>query len=133
MAKHGLWQELRAGSGRHDGDVYRAVLFHRGNVGLAAARRRRLFICTRAGGNRRAGALVAVVVSLATLATLFRNADYNKGVLGAPAWFVLGIAYYAFYAQERLVLAPEEQSAFAHRIEKPAEKPPALTWGKELR
>jgi ethanolamine permease len=66
-----------------------------------------------------AGALVAVTVALATLATLFRSADYNKGVLGAAVWFLLGIAYYAFYARKRLVLAPEELSAFAHRREKP--------------
>ena len=56
---------------------------------------------------------------MATLATLFRSADYNKGVLGAAVWFVLGIAYYALYARKRLVLAPEELSAFANRQEKP--------------
>jgi ethanolamine permease len=66
-----------------------------------------------------AGALVAAAVAVATLATLFRSADYNQGVLGAAAWFVLGIAYYAFYARKRLVLSPEERSAFAHRREKP--------------
>jgi ethanolamine permease len=66
-----------------------------------------------------AGALVAAAVALATLATLFRSADYNQGVLGAAAWFVLGIAYYGFYARKRLVLSPEEQSAFAYRREKP--------------
>jgi ethanolamine permease len=72
-----------------------------------------------------AGAVVAVVVALATLTTLFRSADYNKGVWGAAAWFALGIAYYALYARRRLVLSPEEESAFAHRREKPREKPPA--------
>jgi ethanolamine permease len=66
-----------------------------------------------------AGALVAAAVAIATLATLFRSADYNKGVLGAAVWFILGIAYYALYARKRLVLAPEELSAFAHRREKP--------------
>ena len=45
------------------------------------------------------------------LATLFRNADYNKGVLGAAVWFALGIAYFALYARKRLVLAPEEEAA----------------------
>jgi ethanolamine permease len=66
-----------------------------------------------------AGALVATAVALATLATLFRSADYNKGVWGAAAWFALGIAYYAFYARKRLVMAPEEKSAFLHRRENP--------------
>jgi ethanolamine permease len=65
------------------------------------------------------GALVAAAVALATLAVLFRNADYNKGVLGAAAWLLLGLAYYVLYARKRLVLAPEEKSAFAHRREKP--------------
>lgn len=65
------------------------------------------------------GATVAAVVAVATLLTLFRNADYNKGVLGAAAWFALGIAYYALYARKRLVLSPEEEAAFAHRREKP--------------
>ena len=41
------------------------------------------------------------------------------------AWFVLGSAYYAYHARKRLVLAPEEESAFAHRIEKPRGKAPA--------
>jgi ethanolamine permease len=66
-----------------------------------------------------AGALVAVAVAMAALATLFRSADHNQGVLGAPAWFVLGIAYDALYARKRLVLSPEEQSAFVHRREGP--------------
>jgi ethanolamine permease len=46
---------------------------------------------------------------------LFRNPDYNKGVIGAAVWFALGIGYYAAYARRGLVLAPEEEAAFAHR------------------
>jgi ethanolamine permease len=46
---------------------------------------------------------------------LFANPDYNKGVIGAAIWFVLGIVYYGIYARHRLVLAPEEESALAHR------------------
>ncbi len=49
-----------------------------------------------------------------TLWTLFRNPDYNKGVIGAAVWFLLGIAYYAVYARRRLVLAPEEEAAEAY-------------------
>jgi ethanolamine permease len=40
-------------------------------------------------------------------------------VIGAAVWFVLGVAYYALYARHRLVLAPEEESAIAHRQERP--------------
>jgi ethanolamine permease len=58
-----------------------------------------------------AGALIAALISTITLVTLFLNPDYNRGILGAAAWFVLGIAYFAFYARKRLILAPEEQFA----------------------
>jgi ethanolamine permease len=64
-----------------------------------------------------AGAWVAGVIALVTLATLFRNADYNKGVIGAAVWFALGIAYFALHARKRLVLAPEEEAAIRHREE----------------
>jgi len=66
-----------------------------------------------------AGAVFAAVVAMATLVVLFRNADYNKGVIGAAVWFVLGVVYYAVYARHRLVMAPEEESAFAHLRERP--------------
>lgn len=62
-----------------------------------------------------AGAAVAALVAAATLVTLFRNPDYNKGVYGAAVWFLLGIAWFAAYGRHRLVLAPEEESAFRHR------------------
>jgi ethanolamine permease len=61
------------------------------------------------------GAAIAAAIALLTLVTLFRSADYNKGVIGAAVWFVLGIGYYAGYARRRLVLAPEEEAALAHR------------------
>jgi len=64
-----------------------------------------------------AGAVVAVVVAAATLGTLFFNADYNKGVIGAAVWFLLGIAYYAAYGRHRLILAPEEEAAMKVRAE----------------
>jgi len=63
------------------------------------------------------GAAVAILIAALTLVILFRNPDYNKGVIGAAVWFLLGIGYYAAYARRRLVLAPEEASALAHRKE----------------
>lgn len=66
-----------------------------------------------------AGAAIAALVAIATLVVLFGNPDYNKGVIGAAVWFALGVGYYAVHARHRLVLAPEEQSAFAHRHETP--------------
>jgi ethanolamine permease len=62
-----------------------------------------------------AGATLAGIIALITLVMLFRNPDYNKGVIGAAVWFVLGVGYYAGFARHRLVLAPEEEAAFAHR------------------
>jgi len=62
-----------------------------------------------------AGATLAGIIALIALVMLFRNPDYNKGVIGAAVWFVLGVGYYAGYARHRLVLAPEEEAAFAHR------------------
>lgn len=62
-----------------------------------------------------AGAAVAALIAAVTLATLFRNPDYNKGVIGAAVWFLLGIAYYAMIGRHRLVLAPEEEAAIRHR------------------
>jgi ethanolamine permease len=65
-----------------------------------------------------AGAGVALLIAAVTLAVLFRSADYNKGVIGAAAWFLAGIVYYAAYARKRLVLAPEEEAALLHRRER---------------
>jgi ethanolamine permease len=60
------------------------------------------------------------MVATITLVILFANSLYNKGVIGAAIWFLLGIGYYAVHSRHRLVLAPEEASAFAHRRELPS-------------
>jgi ethanolamine permease len=65
------------------------------------------------------GAAVATIIAAATLVVLFRNPDYNKGVIGAAVWFLLGLAYFATYGRHRLVLAPEETAALKHRGERP--------------
>jgi ethanolamine permease len=65
------------------------------------------------------GAILAGAIAAITLWTLFRNADYNKGVIGAAVWFVLGIGYYVARARRGLVLAPEEQTALAWRKQGP--------------
>jgi len=54
------------------------------------------------------GALTALVICAAALLLLFLNPDYNKGVLGAAAWYLLGVVYFASYARNHLVKAPEE-------------------------
>jgi ethanolamine permease len=62
-----------------------------------------------------AGAAAALVIAGATLVVLFRNPDYNKGVIGAAIWFLLGLVYFAVWSRHRLVLAPEEAAALAQR------------------
>jgi ethanolamine permease len=57
------------------------------------------------------GAAMAATIAAATLLVLFANKDYNKGVIGAAIWFVLGLGYYAAIGRHRLVLAPEEEAA----------------------
>jgi len=61
------------------------------------------------------GAIVAMIISAATLLTLFLNRDYNLGVIGAAIWFFCGILYFALYARHRLILSPEEEFAQAQR------------------
>jgi ethanolamine permease len=62
-----------------------------------------------------AGAAVALVIAAATLIVLFQSADYNKGVIGAAVWFLLGLGYHAVHGRHHLVLAPEEAAALEHR------------------
>jgi ethanolamine permease len=62
-----------------------------------------------------AGAALALVLSGVTLVVLFGDPAYNKGVIGAAVWFVLGIVYFAIHGRRGLVLAPEEAAALAHR------------------
>ena len=62
-----------------------------------------------------AGAVAAAAIALVTLVTLFFNPEYNRSVLGAAVWFLLGIAYFALYARRRLVMSPEEEFALQHK------------------
>lgn len=66
------------------------------------------------------GAALAAAIALITLLMLFGNPDYNKGVIGAAIWFLLGAAYFAGHARHRLVLAPEEAAALVYRGRGPA-------------
>ena len=57
------------------------------------------------------GAVIAALLAAATLAALFLNPDCRIGVLGASAWFVVGLLYFALHARKRLILSPEEKFA----------------------
>lgn len=55
------------------------------------------------------GAVVALLLALVTLATLFVvDPVYRLVALGAALWFAAGIAYFALIGRHRLVSAPEE-------------------------
>lgn len=59
-----------------------------------------------------AGAVVAGLIAVATLVTLFVVDEvYRQVVVGAAIWFALGLVYFAAYGKKRLVFAPEEEFA----------------------
>jgi len=58
-----------------------------------------------------AGAIVAGLIALFTLVFLFMNTEYRVGVWGALIWFIIGLAYFAFYARHQMILSPEEEFA----------------------
>jgi ethanolamine permease len=58
-----------------------------------------------------AGAAIAGVIALVSLAALFARSDYRPGVYGVAAWFVLAILYFAIAGRHRLILSPEEEFA----------------------
>jgi ethanolamine permease len=57
------------------------------------------------------GAVVAGVIALVALVSLFLNADYRPGVVGTLVYFLIGIAYFAIRGRHKLVLSPEEEFA----------------------
>ncbi len=62
------------------------------------------------------GALVAMVISIATLVSLFLSDPiYRNVAIGAAIWYALGLIYFAAYARKQLVKSPEETFALAAR------------------
>lgn len=57
------------------------------------------------------GAVLVIVIALLTLLYQFLDPLYKWAALGAAAWYLVGMAYFAFYRRHHLVLSPEE--AFA--------------------
>jgi ethanolamine permease len=58
-----------------------------------------------------AGAIVAAIIALVSLISLFFHDDYRPGVVGTAVWFALGILYFALSGRNKLVLSPEEEFA----------------------
>jgi ethanolamine permease len=57
------------------------------------------------------GAVVAGLIALLSLVSLYLTPSYRPGVLGVAIWFLLGIVYFAIAGRHRLVLSPEEEFA----------------------
>jgi len=58
------------------------------------------------------GALVALAISLVTLASLFASDPvYRNVAIGAALWYALGLVYFAVWGRRRLIKSPEESFA----------------------
>ena len=55
--------------------------------------------------------MLAGVIALVALVSIFLNEDYRPGVYGVAVYFALGILYFAVAGRHRLVLSPEEEFA----------------------
>ena len=67
------------------------------------------------------GAVVALVISLVTLGSLFASDPIYRAVaIAALLWVALGLVYFAVWGRHRLVKSPEEDFALrAARSESP--------------
>ncbi|WP_205574600.1 amino acid permease [Indioceanicola profundi] len=57
------------------------------------------------------GAVVTIVIALATIYYQLLDPVYRAGVIGAAIWYACGIAYFAAIGRHKLVLSPEERFA----------------------
>jgi ethanolamine permease len=67
-----------------------------------------------------AGALIAGVIALVALISIFWNDDYRPGVYGVALFYLVAVAYFAIAGRHRLVLSPEEEFAMSHGGATPA-------------
>ena len=59
-----------------------------------------------------AGAATALVIAAVTLVALFVvDPIYQKVLVGAAIWYVLGLLYFALHGRKQLVYSPEEEFA----------------------
>ncbi|MBK1868913.1 amino acid permease [Aestuariivirga sp. YIM B02566] len=61
------------------------------------------------------GAYATILICIVTLAYQFFDPLYRWAAIAAAAWYLIGLAYFAFYRRHRLVLSPEEQFAVEAR------------------
>ena len=58
-----------------------------------------------------AGAGIAGIIAIVSLASIFLNEAYRPGVYGVAIYYALGVVYFAVAGRHRLVLSPEEEFA----------------------
>ncbi|MEZ5560967.1 MAG: amino acid permease [Pseudomonadales bacterium] len=63
------------------------------------------------------GAVLTILIGLATLYYQLSDPVYRQGVLGVAAWFAAGILYFGLVGRHRLILSPEEEFALAHQAQ----------------
>jgi ethanolamine permease len=72
-----------------------------------------------------AGAWIALAIAAVTLVALFvSDPVYQRVVIGAAVWYLLGLAYFAVYGRRHLVYAPEERFALAAHEHEGSRKQP---------
>ncbi len=54
---------------------------------------------------------MTILICAVTLAYQFLDPLYRWAAVAAAAWYLIGLAYFAFYRRHRLVLSPEEEFA----------------------
>jgi ethanolamine permease len=59
------------------------------------------------------GAVLTIVIALATIAFQVLDPVYRQGVIGVAIWFAVGLVYFALIGRHKLVLSPEEEFAMA--------------------
>lgn len=57
------------------------------------------------------GAVLTIVIALATIAFQLVDPVYRQGVIGVAVWFAVGMIYFALIGRHKLVLSPEEEFA----------------------
>jgi ethanolamine permease len=58
-----------------------------------------------------AGAMIAGVIAVVSLFSIFLNEDYRPGVYGVAVYYVLGVIYFAIAGRHRLVLSTPRRSS----------------------
>lgn len=61
------------------------------------------------------GAVVTIIIALATLFYQIQDPNFTKGVVWVILWFVLATIYFALVGRHKLILSPEEEFAMEQK------------------